>query len=468
MTDLSGGQGVLSGNHNVQWNFWFGGRRIDAAMLEALSASAAAELVAKLPQAEAAQALAAMRVPPAAKVAWVLLHRDEALAVSLLGTMNPGHSRPVVAELTATFDWLEGLPDAAAAIEQVDVVHAAVLGDPAGPFARVSSGDTHGFLRRYEQGEIRWSAKGDAQIIPESYLAHHEDRLGFPLSPVTPAEVPEGSGTTGYLQRYQGGVVVSSAAHGSHAVWGGIGEYYDQVGGTRSWLGFPVSGESAVGPSGVGTIGRHQRFEGDTVYRSERTGAVCVSRDIDEYHERCGGVTGTLGFPVGVRLTAGASPFGTTGEFQRFEGTYDYPSEILDRWTAEEGVGSCTVYVSEHGIHAVHSGIGELYEGINGTTSWLGFPTSGEIDARTDPGEEWCCYATFEGGAIYWKSAHGAVAVSRVVADLLAGDAGLARRLGFPVTAERPMLHDVDDGVQHFEHGVVTIRGGVAEAWVRP
>ncbi|GAA1531127.1 hypothetical protein GCM10009827_056060 [Dactylosporangium maewongense] len=118
--------------------------------------------------------------------------------------------------------------------------------------------------------------------------------------------------------------------------------------------------------------------------------------------------------------------------------------------------------------HAAGAAIGALYERMHGTTGWLGLPTSLEIDARAEPGEEWCCYATFEGGAIYWKSAHGAVAVSRVVADLLAGDAGLARKLGFPVAAERPMLHDVDDGVQHFEHGVVTIRGGVAEAWVRP
>ncbi|MEV4138433.1 hypothetical protein AB0J72_40465 [Dactylosporangium sp. NPDC049742] len=470
MTDLSGGQGVLSGNHHVQWNVWFGGRRIDAAMLEALSATAAADLVAKLPQSEAAQALAAMRVPPAAKAAWVLLHRDEALAVSLLGTMNPDHSRSVVAELTATFDWLEGLPDAAAAIEQVDVVHATALGASAGPLTPVSSWAIHGFRRRYEHGEIRWSPKGSAQIIPASYLALHEDRLGFPLSPVTPAKVPDGSVTTGEFQRYQGGIVVSSAAHGTHAVWGGIGEHYDQVGGTASRLGFPVSGEATAGPSraGGGITGWCQRFEGGAVYWSERTGAVEVRPDIGGYHDGRGGVTGALGFPAGATLAAGASPFGTTGEFQRFEGTYDYPSEILDRWTPEEGVGGCTVYVSEHGIHAVGAGIGELYEGINGTSSWLGFPTSGEIDARAEPDEEWCCYATFEGGAIYWKDAHGAVAVSRVVADLLAGDAGLTRRLGFPVTAERPMLHDVDDGVQYFEHGVVTVRDGVAEAWVRP
>lgn len=205
------------------------------------------------------------------------------------------------------------------------------------------------------------------------------------------------------------------------------------------------------------------------MYWSEQTNAVIpLSQDIADHHDRLGGAGGALGFPVGHRIPAADSVFGTKGTFQRFEGSSDYPHDIVSHWTEREGVGGCTVYVSRHGVHAVGAAIGALYERMHGTGSWLGFPTSGEIDARDTPDAPWCCYATFEGGAIYWKQPFGAVAVSRTVADLLSSDAGLARQLGFPTAAEQSITPGEHERVQFFEHGVVTTRNAVAEAWLRP
>ncbi|MET7419889.1 hypothetical protein [Dactylosporangium sp. NPDC005555] len=468
------------------------GRRLDAPALEALSASHAAELVAELPHNEAVQALAAMQVAAAAEVTWALLRRHEALAVSLLGRMNRSRSQPVVDALAAKFDWLSGLPTAAAEIERVEIEQGSGLGAKVGGLARAgtSAQGTTGFFRRYAHGQILWSPPGGPQIVPQAFVEYLagtdgiDELVGFPLSPVTPSPPSPGFGTVGAFQHYEAintynptvckrlgyvcGATVYRSVHGEFVTWDEIGEHYEHQGGAGSWLGFPVSDEAPAGPSraaadrpGAGTYGTCQRFEGGTVYSLTKAGLVEVRRDIADYHDRLGGAQGVLGFPVGGRKVAAISPFGTAGEFQRFEGGSDYPADIVSQWTAVEGIGGCTVYVSEpHGVHAVGAAIGALYERMDGTGSWLGFPTSGEIDGRTGPDEDWRCYATFEGGAIYWTAPRGAVAVPRGVVDLLTGDTQLAQRLGFPIADE--------ERVVFFEHGVVTIRDGVAEAWVRP
>jgi uncharacterized protein with LGFP repeats len=260
--------------------------------------------------------------------------------------------------------------------------------------------------------------------------------------------------------------------HGAYATADAIGEYYELVSGSGGWLGFPVSDETPAGPprreTGDGTRGRCQRFEGGVVYYSKKIKAVAISSSMAAYLDRHAGVAGHHGFPVSPELDAADSPYGTSGSFQRFEGDWDYPEDILEHWSDSEGPGGATIYASStHGINTVGWGNGILYERLGGTSSWLGFPTSDETDARSSQDEPWCTIQEFEGGAIFYEQEHGSVPVSRVIMEHFTKHSRLRRRLGFPVDKERSLRSEGDKRVQFFEHGVITIRNGMIEAWQR-
>jgi hypothetical protein len=57
----------------------------------------------------------------------------------------------------------------------------------------------------------------------------------------------------------------------------------------------------------------------------------------------------------------------------------------------------------------------------------------------------------------------------RAVDDFIAKDRELyGRRLGFPVIEEQPAGEDGSGRIQFFENGVVTLRDGKREIWLRP
>jgi uncharacterized protein with LGFP repeats len=190
-------------------------------------------------------------------------------------------------------------------------------------------------------------------------------------------------------------------------------------------------------------------------------------------------VTGDLGFPVSPELPAAESPFGTAGRLQRFEAWQDYREDITAAWADFTGPAGATVYVSEaHGVHCVGWGNGHLYEKLGGTSSWLGYPRSDEVDARASESDPWCTIQEFEGGAIFYKEAHGSVPVALATLEFITSHDGLRQRLGFPIKAEtqiggdtavhdyRPTANPAADREQFFEHGVVTVRNDVMEAWL--
>jgi uncharacterized protein with LGFP repeats len=189
---------------------------------------------------------------------------------------------------------------------------------------------------------------------------------------------------------------------------------------------------------------------------------------IAEYHESHGGVTSLRGFPVSPELEAAESPYGTTGHFQRFEGAWAYPEDILKCWSDREGQGGATIYTSEaHGTYCVGWGNGIYYERLYGTSSWLGFPKSDEVDVRTSESESLSTVQEFEGGTIFFKPDYNSVAVKRATMDYVSKNEGMRQRIGFPVKEERSLTPEGDERVQFFEHGVVTVRNGVIEAWLR-
>jgi uncharacterized protein with LGFP repeats len=394
-------------------------------------------------------------------------------------------------------EWLKGLPAASKAIEDCerrDRKERRVLGESVGPLAHAASSwrETEGYYKSYERGLIHWSARGGPQVatgeIGEYHIAHggSGSRLGFPLSPEFDA-IQSQFKTDGKGQRFEsssdyskamcerlsltcGGTVYWSK-YGAHATWGGIGEYYEHEGGTGGPLGFPITEVVDVGAvervAGDGAAGWRQRFEGGTVYYSDKTQAVMVPAYVAEHLENHR-VPGPLGFPVSPQMRATPNEhYRTEGSFQRFEGQVDYPGEIVDHWSDREGPGGATIYTSDaYGTHCVGWGNGVRYEKLGGTSGWLGFPRSDEIDARTSEDEPWCTIQEFEGGVIFFKPEYGSAPVSGSIMEYLSQHGGLRQRLGFPVKEARSLVSRDDELVQFFERGIVTIRNGTIEAWL--
>ena len=167
-------------------------------------------------------------------------------------------------------------------------------------------------------------------------------------------------------------------------------------------LGSPTSPELEASRSELGTTGLVQRFEGGkddpvraSVYWSQRYGAYPVWGWIARCYEGFGGTGSRLGFPISPELPAAASPQGTTGQVQRFEGNGDGVS-FLD----SSSLTGVSIYCSPHGAYATWGEIGRCYERLGGTGSRLGFPVSPEEETQPSSRGRTVWRQRFEGGEI--------------------------------------------------------------------
>lgn len=368
------------------------------------------------------------------------------------------------------------------------------IGPPRSPvMTEASSALTpRGFYRPCTRGTVCWTPIAGAQAILQG-ISHYfdqrgryEGRLGFPAGGEHEAATSR-QGTDGVYQRFEerrdypddivdrwvngergGATVYWSRLHGAHATWGGIGEHYERLGGTGSRLGFPVSDEDELEPTHRGTRGWMQRFEGGSLYWSESTGAITVWGAVESYFDSRGATGGRLGFPLSAELEGAVSPQGTRGVYQRFERTWEYPPDVLTGWGEGERGGATIYWSEEYGAHATGGGIGVRYEREGGPGGFLGYPTSDSVRVASTDGEAQRSYQEFEGGTVYWTSSTDTVTVAGPVVDLLRLDRSVEQSLGFPTTAEASGGFAQQGRVQFFEHGVVTIKDGIAEAWSRP
>jgi uncharacterized protein with LGFP repeats len=249
-----------------------------------------------------------------------------------------------------------------------------------GPAIEATSQIGNGFLlRRYENAWIYWSGANGAVAVHGPALQRYTQinaHAGL-LGPATADEAATNvAGVT--VNRFLGGAIYAAPGSEPNEVFGAIWGRYTGLGSDRSFLGVPVGREEA-GPV-AGSI--QQRFASGTMYFSPATGAQPVSRVIDSrYREE--GVAAVLGLPTSAPGTAAA------GTGQAFQGGAIYSSRAT-------------------GTHAVSGGIYGRYLSLGGERSTLGLPTSMET-AGPMPGSR---RQDFEGGTIYWSSAHGTYSVS--------------------------------------------------------
>jgi uncharacterized protein with LGFP repeats len=121
------------------------------------------------------------------------------------------------------------------------------------------------------------------------------------------------------------------------------------------------------------------------------------------------------------------------------------------------------VYSSDAtGVHRIAGRKLAFYEQLGGPGAWLGFPKSNARRVVTGGGG-WV--QDFEHGRIFHREGYEPIAVP-VDAP---GSVNLVEPpLGWPISAEKPVGDSFGERIQFFENGVVTLRDGRREVWVRP
>lgn len=403
----------------------------------------------------------------------------ENLALSLLDCVDESRMQDLTGRLKDKFPFLEGFPSALDDITELRKRTPQVGAGP-GQITRAwePKRGTQGFCRHYAAGRIYWSHDGGTHAcygeINEYYDNHGGSggTLGFPRSSEQRAEPwtlsPEGEAkeTEGRYQRFEGpsdygdeacfrldgGLKCGATVYwgrgiGARATLGPIGELYELNDGTGGWLGFPVEDEVPV-VSRARAHAVRQRFQGGVIYYREATGAIAVPYPIAACHDWDSREEDTR-LPEGQREEVAAPASGTRGYRQRFE-------------------RRVTVYESGRGVYIVGWGIRTCYDKLGGPGSWLGFPLGEEkVETQQSPEAPKATIQQFEGGAIYYRDKYGSIPVPRVVLESI-DEHGLREAMGFPVAEDCELGTKRDDRVYFFDHGIVTVRDGVAEAWLSP
>lgn len=317
---------------------------------------------------------------------------------------------------------------------QVWEVHGGILasyraiGAELSPLGLPLSGELPGTLRgsitqRFTGGTMLWSATTGAHPIYGKVGARFqalgaERVMGLPTSPVNTV------GASQY-QSFQRGMIVASGSATFEAI-NAVGERYVLLGGDKSIIGLPVGPERAAAIAGV----TMQPFQRGEIYRSS-SGAWEVYGGILSTYRWLGGERSGLGAPTsgeidgpvrGTRMntfTSGAvvwSPF--TGAQPIYGAMWekyrtDKLAEIIGmptRIPVGAGVAGAAVqdfqrgamyWSAATGAHDVYGAIGGLYRSMGGPKSKLGLPTSGEYSVPNGRAND------FQGGQIVWDARTG-------------------------------------------------------------
>lgn len=172
--------------------------------------------------------------------------------------------------------------------------------------------DRVGAFQHYANGSIYWSPSSAAHEVHGlirarwSSLGWERSFLGYPLTDETAC--PDG---VGRYNHFQGGSIYWSPATGAWEVHGAIRARYSSLGWERSFLGYPLTNESTC-PDGVG---RYNHFQGGSIYWSPATGAWEVHGAIRQHWASLGWERSFLGYPVSNEEVV----FGGAGRISHFQ-----------------------------------------------------------------------------------------------------------------------------------------------------
>jgi uncharacterized protein with LGFP repeats len=374
----------------------------------------------------------------------VLLSRDQGQVIALLSRIERRKAEELIKAVGPSAATLKQLPAAAEAMADC---RPADLGQKVGPLTAIAATILRfgGYFQDFAHGRIYWSEPSGAQVTRgeiNRYRSCH-DRLEFPTGPETAARRSP-FGTDGSFQEFYSPrpfhlcTVYWSKQHGCFEINRSCRDFFERNGGTAGPMGFPISEVTPSPPAQV--------FEGGVLYFLSPD-YIFVRNAIVKHHVSHGGPDGELGMPIGPESPPTQSEFGTTGTFQDF-------------------AADATVYVT-HRVHCVRRANRDLYLSSGGPVGWLGFPRSDEIAPPAFGSSRRRSIQRFEGGSVYFADEYRSVAVSGATIGFIAEKDGLTERLGFPVLAEVVLDPENGDREQLFEHGLVTVRDGIRQAWIK-
>lgn len=201
--------------------------------------------------------------------------------------------------------------------------------------------------------------------------------LGPNTTPITTC--PDGVGS---FQHYANGSIYYHPSTGAHEVHGLIRARWSSLGWERSFLGYPVTDETAT-PDG---IGRYNHFQGGSIYWSPATGAWEVHGLIRNKYAALGWERSFLGYP----LTNENTTPDRIGRYNHFQGGSIYWSPSTGAWE-------------------VHGAIRGQWAALGWERSTLGYPISDELPVFGGAGR----ISHFQHGSIYWS----ATAAARVLRE---------------------------------------------------
>ena len=194
------------------------------------------------------------------------------------------------------------------------------------------------------------------------------------------------AGTNGRFNDFVQGQIVWSPALGAQGVLHPLREKYDALGGTVGVCGFPANDTSPAAASPTGTTGRYNSFEGcDLVAWDSGANAgqvYAATGALRQKYDSLGGTGSPCGFPLADTAAAGSSPAGTTGDFSPFERCE------IDGWTSGALKGKA---------FAVQSPLREKFDLLQGTPGPCGFPENDTSPATPSPAGTTGAFNAFEG-----------------------------------------------------------------------
>jgi uncharacterized protein with LGFP repeats len=427
------GQGIQVGDGGTLINHWGPRQPLDPSYLSELNPLTAVALLQQRPHDEVREFFARATDNQLSEIFPVFLELDEARVIATLAEINERKASRLI-ETCCVEAALVALPAAAKA---VDRKAASLRWTDAGPLERFSGG----YARRYKNGRIFWDDRAGVHVtvgVIDDYSTARGSSWGVPIGDQEPAPVSP-FGTEGIRQGFLLGTVYSSK-HGIYCVMQEL--CYAEEGCSYGWLGFPI-GEIRQN-HGIGNV---QPFEGGFIYSGvgEDQSAFAVRRDVVDALS-----SNWIIRPLS-KETITTSSYGTTGGVQGFECT---------DWDTFMAVASSP---EGHDVVPVAGEILRYYAELGGEKSSLGFPVSPVAWMS-----ERVSVQSFEGGMIYLVSGIGPIVVSDTLAMCVPDNCLPHELLGIPVSEEQFIGPDESDCIQFFENGVITLRDGRAEMWVRP
>ncbi|GEO96806.1 S8 family serine peptidase [Kocuria turfanensis] len=160
------------------------------------------------------------------------------------------------------------------------------------PISDKQSNGAGGYYQRFQRGTIlqgpqtgAYAVKGEIKNAYARKGSEHGS-LGYP----TAGETSDGTG--GVQQTFQRGRIVWTAGTGAHPLQGSIAGRHAQSGGTAGVLGYPTTDEASTGTGGV-----YQVFQKGRIYWSPTTYAQEIKGSIGNAYLALGGTKSRLGFP---------------------------------------------------------------------------------------------------------------------------------------------------------------------------